>query len=65
MALKRILRIDEVLHVTGLKRTTLYRKLKAKQFPAPVRLATQTVGWREQDVEAWIESLKPVSAEAA
>lgn len=64
MALKRILRIDEVLHVTGMSRATIYRKVAAKAFPAPVRLAPQTVGWREQDIEAWMDALVP-TVEAA
>jgi predicted DNA-binding transcriptional regulator AlpA len=57
MPLNRILRIKEVEHVTGLSRATIYRKMAVGAFPASVRLATQTVGWRELDIEGWIDSL--------
>ncbi len=54
---KRILRLAEVEHVTGLSRATIYRKMQAKQFPPSFTIAPQTVGWKQQDVEAWIDAL--------
>jgi len=61
MGISRILRIKEVKEVTGLSRTSIYRKMAAKEFPLAVKLATQTVGWRESEIERWIESLQPAS----
>ena len=46
----RILRIPEVVEITGLSRTTIWRRVKSEDFPAPVRLgsmATRSVGWPE------------------
>ena len=34
----RILRIPEVVEITGLSRTTIWRRVKSGDFPAPVRL---------------------------
>jgi prophage regulatory protein len=51
----RILRIKEVQHLTGLSRTSIYRKMEAKEFPAPVRLGVQSVGWRSSDIEQWTD----------
>ena len=57
MGISRILRIREVVHVTGLSRSTIYRQMAVKEFPQAVRLAPQTVGWREHEIEAWIVGL--------
>ena len=58
----RMMRIPEVAEVTGLSKTTIWRRVKSGDFPAPLRLGsltTRSVGWREGDVEKWIES-RPV-----
>jgi prophage regulatory protein len=53
----RILRIPEVLARTGLSRTSLYAKIAAGEFPRQVALGPRASGWREADVDRWIESL--------
>ena len=60
---KRILRMPEVLELTGLCRTSIWRKVKAGTFPQRVKLGARAVGWRASDVEEWLESL-PVAGEA-
>ena len=52
----RLLRRREVQEATGLSRTALYRLIAAKDFPAQVRLSTNTVGWLRSEVDAWIAS---------
>lgn len=62
----RILRIEDVLEMTGLSRSSLYRRIKDGTFPEPLRLggdASRAVGWLEPEVIAWIASL-PRAAEA-
>ena len=57
----RIIRIQEVIDVTGLSRTTIWRRVRDNQFPTPLKLGglrTRSIGWREQDVEAWLEGLQ-------
>ena len=53
MALWRYARVCEE---TGLARTTLYKKIAEGTFPPPVRLTSNTVAWRSEDVESWIDS---------
>lgn len=36
--------------------TTLWRKVKAKQFPEPVKLSENVTAWRVEDVRAWIDA---------
>ena len=60
--MERIMRVPEVVQVTGLSKTTIWRRVKNGDFPAPVRLgslATRSVGWRESEVKGWLGS-RPV-----
>lgn len=52
----RIIRIAEVLRLTGLTRSTLYRKVTAGTFPGNVRISMRCAGWRESDLEAWLRN---------
>lgn len=51
-----LLRIQTVAQATGLSDATIYRKLAAGQFPAPVRLGSRCTRWKAADVRAWIQS---------
>ena len=50
LASARILRLPGVQSRTGLSRATIYARVAAGSFPAPV----QAVGWVEAEVDAWI-----------
>jgi predicted DNA-binding transcriptional regulator AlpA len=50
----RLIRMPEVLAICGMSRATLYREIKAKEFPAQVRLSARSVGWLEDEVMAWV-----------
>ncbi|SFJ91479.1 transcriptional regulator, AlpA family [Sphingomonas sp. NFR04] len=54
----RILRIKAVMALTGLTRSTLYRKMDAGTFPKNTRISARCVGWRESAVSEWLDSLK-------
>ena len=60
--MERMMRISEIIQVTGLSSTTIWRRVKAGDFPAPVRLGslkTRSIGWREGEVQQWLDS-RPV-----
>nr|WP_058989179.1 AlpA family phage regulatory protein [Acetobacter senegalensis] len=52
-----LLDIKEVIKRTSLSRTTIWRRLKSKSFPEPVRLSEQCVRWRADEVDSWIRNL--------
>ncbi len=52
----KIIRLPEVQELTGLKRTTIYEKMKAGEFPIQIALTSRSVGWLQNEVEAWIQS---------
>ena len=37
--------------------STLWRKVVAHEFPAPVKLSDRVTAWRVEDVRAWMQSL--------
>jgi len=53
---KTIRRIEEVLRLTGLKRTMLYDLIAKEKFPRQVSLGARAVGWYEDEVEDWIRN---------
>ncbi|WP_288935797.1 AlpA family phage regulatory protein [uncultured Sphingomonas sp.] len=52
----RFLRLNAVLAQTGLRRSTLYRKMANGTFPTNVQLSTRCVGWRASAVEEWMRN---------
>jgi len=56
-----ILRLPEVMRLTGLGRSTIYRRLVVGQFPAPVQRSVRAVGWRRTDVDHWTAERPQVS----
>ena len=49
-----IVRIAGVMARTGLPRSSLYAQVKRGDFPRPIKLGARAVGWRVEDVDAWI-----------
>jgi len=47
------LRLQAVIRVTGLSRSTLYRLIADERFPRPVRLGPRAVAWHRSDIDAW------------
>ncbi|WP_186194531.1 MULTISPECIES: helix-turn-helix transcriptional regulator [Burkholderia] len=63
----KILRTKDVLKLLGIGRTTLYRWLEQNpQFPRPVSLGPNSIGWFENDLNQWLGSrISQSRAEAA
>jgi prophage regulatory protein len=51
----KILRMRTVLARTGLSRSTIYRKMKDGTFPSQVRISEHCCGWRESEINRWID----------
>ena len=50
----RILRLPQVLNVTGLGKTKIYELQSQGRFPMRVQITSHSVGWIEQEVQAWL-----------
>jgi prophage regulatory protein len=53
-----LLTMNEVIQRTRLSRSTIYRKMKAGTFPAPLDLSENRIGWMESEIETWVGSRK-------
>jgi len=59
--IKRLMTFKEVMELSQIKsRTTIYRRVKAGTFPAPVAIGHGQIRWRDCDYDAWSESLPSV-----
>lgn len=47
------LRLPAVKARTGLKETTIYKKIGDGTFPPSVALSERCVGWREDQIDEW------------
>ena len=52
----QIIRLPDVLAMTGLSRTTIWRLSRSGEFPSPIRLSVRAIGWRRLEVEGWLNS---------
>ncbi|MES0164159.1 MULTISPECIES: AlpA family phage regulatory protein [unclassified Mesorhizobium] len=52
----RIIRLKTVLARTGLSRSTMYRKIGEGTFPAQIKISLNGAGWRESEINRWIEN---------
>ena len=50
----KLIRLPVVEERTGLKKSSVYAGMKARTFPAPVRLSARAVAWRDDDISRWI-----------
>ena len=54
----KLITAKEVLEMTGYRsRTTLWRRVRAGEFPAPIALSVHATRWKREEVEAWVERL--------
>lgn len=54
----KILDVNDVVRMTGLSRPTLKRAELAGKFPARIKLSKGRIGYVEDEILAWIESLR-------
>lgn len=59
--MNQIIRIKEVIAVTGISRSVIYEKLNPQSkcydstFPKPIKLSVNCAGWSAFEVNQWIE----------
>lgn len=58
----KILRLKDVMQMTGLSRSTIYAEVAKGNFPQQVQLTgNRSVGWHEGTITQWIESRQAAS----
>jgi prophage regulatory protein len=54
----RLLRKQDVVKLTGVSSTTIWRLERKSEFPGRVQLSPKVVAWRAREVLAWIVDRK-------
>lgn len=53
----KFLRLKQVLELTGLSRTTLWRLERKGKFPKHVQITARLIVWNEQEIYAWVDQM--------
>lgn len=56
-----MLDVKKVMGITGLSRTTLWRRVKDGEFPVPRQLGPRRFAWCSTELYEFLEGLPPVS----
>ena len=60
---QRVIRRPVVEHLTGLSRSSIYAMIANGEFPAQIKIGIRAVGWRQSEIESWIENRSSQSAD--
>ena len=52
----KLLRLDAVMDLVGMKRSWILSKTKEGKFPKPLKLSPRAIAWRESHILAWINA---------
>jgi prophage regulatory protein len=52
---ERLLKLKEVIGLTGLSKSTIDRKEAANEFPKRVKLGSRWIAWPETKIKEWIQ----------
>lgn len=61
--MEKIIRPNDLAQKLGISIPTLFRRMKQPDFPDKIRLSTQAIGFRESEIDDWLESQKEPSTE--
>jgi prophage regulatory protein len=53
---RKALRINSVIELTGVSKTHLYRLIREKKFPRPVKLSARVSVWDAALIDRWLSS---------
>ena len=51
----RFIMIDEVIHMTGMCRTAIYKRISTRDFPGQIKIGSSSY-WDLDEVEAWMKN---------
>jgi len=60
-----LLRLRDVITITGLQKSAIYARSNQGKFPAPEKLTSHASAWRVKNIRAWLEDPIGWKADAA
>ena len=52
----RLIRLPQIIEITGMKKASIYLWMSENRFPKPIRIGARSVGWVESEISAWIRA---------
>jgi prophage regulatory protein len=52
--MESIMRLPEVMEMTGLSRSFIYKAIQDGNFPDRVSLGVRAVGWKASEIISWV-----------
>ena len=53
----RLVRLPEVIRLSGMSRSTIYKHMEEGTFPKPKRVGVKMIAWKMSDLINWIDGL--------
>ena len=60
-----LIRLPQVMAMTGLSKTTLHRMEAAGRFPQRRRIGERAIAWDREAIEAWLKARPTVTVNCA
>jgi prophage regulatory protein len=60
MQIDRFLRLDQVIDLTALSRSEIYRRIQAGTFPRQTRISHKKAIWKESEIANWQQQVAGV-----
>jgi prophage regulatory protein len=61
----RLVRLEEVIELTGLSSSTIRRYAACGRFPMPRQVGPNAIRWLDEDLTDWMKSRPPATQTAA
>ena len=52
---ENLMRLPEVIKLTGFRRSQIYRLVNIGEFPKQVKISSKSVAWLESELEEWMD----------
>ena len=52
---ENLIRLREVMKITGFGRSQIYKLINIGEFPKQIQISPGSVAWLESELEAWME----------
>ena len=53
----KLIRLSAVINKTGYSKSWIYKLIRNKQFPQPIKIVSRAVAFIEGEIDEWIEVL--------
>ncbi|MGF1789796.1 AlpA family transcriptional regulator [Photobacterium profundum] len=52
---KKLITLKEVIALTGLSRSTIYKYISTREFPQQIPIGERSVRWEDGEIQSWIK----------